>query len=197
MVIPFFVLPFVISGMKHPFSATSRPDVERSRSGEQMDSDAEDPGAVVEQQSPGGALHSSLFKPKRERKQRTYTLCDVCNIQLNSAAQAQVHYSGKSHQKRLKKISNGKMPTSTGRPPGAAGISEAKRERNPGLPLSYADLTQSHTHFLVECLPVLLYYIEVEQIGFYLLKCFQTEPRAEETPTCKWSRAEERLPVRI
>lgn len=75
----------------------------------------EDHSAVLEQ-SPGGALHSSLFKPKRERKQRTYTLCEVCNIQLNSAAQAQVHYSGKSHQKRLKKISNGKMATSTGRP---------------------------------------------------------------------------------
>ncbi|XP_011476246.1 zinc finger protein 385C isoform X1 [Oryzias latipes] len=103
--------------MKHPFSPTSRSDSERTRSGGQMDSEPcceiEDHSAVLEQ-SPGGALHSSLFKPKRERKQRTYTLCEVCNIQLNSAAQAQVHYSGKSHQKRLKKISNGKMATSTG-----------------------------------------------------------------------------------
>lgn len=116
---PFFVLSSVITGMKHPFSPTSRSDSERTRSGGQMDSEPcceiEDHSAVLEQ-SPGGALHSSLFKPKRERKQRTYTLCEVCNIQLNSAAQAQVHYSGKSHQKRLKKISNGKMATSTGRP---------------------------------------------------------------------------------
>ncbi|XP_062072538.1 zinc finger protein 385C isoform X5 [Lepus europaeus] len=29
-------------------------------------------------------------KPKRERKRPSYTLCDVCNIQLNSAAQAQM-----------------------------------------------------------------------------------------------------------
>ncbi|XP_062893343.1 uncharacterized protein LOC134340256 isoform X2 [Mobula hypostoma] len=49
---------------------------------------------------------------KRERKLQTFTLCGVCNIQLNSAAQAQIHYNGKSHQKRLKKLQNGKMPTS-------------------------------------------------------------------------------------
>lgn len=43
-------------------------------------------------------------RPKRERKHRSYTLCEVCNIQLNSAAQAQIHYNGKTHQKRLKHI---------------------------------------------------------------------------------------------
>ncbi|KAI4566675.1 hypothetical protein MJG53_015352 [Ovis ammon polii x Ovis aries] len=32
-------------------------------------------------------------KPKRERKRPSYTLCDVCNIQLNSAAQAQAKVS--------------------------------------------------------------------------------------------------------
>uniref|UniRef100_A0A671T7N8 Zinc finger protein 385D-like n=1 Tax=Sinocyclocheilus anshuiensis TaxID=1608454 RepID=A0A671T7N8_9TELE len=42
----------------------------------------------------------------RERKHRSYTLCEVCNIQLNSAAQAQIHYNGKTHQKRLKHINN-------------------------------------------------------------------------------------------
>ncbi|RXN12835.1 zinc finger protein 385D-like isoform X2 [Labeo rohita] len=45
-------------------------------------------------------------RPKRERKHRSYTLCEVCNIQLNSAAQAQIHYNGKTHQKRLKHINN-------------------------------------------------------------------------------------------
>ncbi|TRY59841.1 hypothetical protein DNTS_035262 [Danionella cerebrum] len=43
-------------------------------------------------------------RAKRERKHRSYTLCEVCNIQLNSAAQAQIHYNGKTHQKRLKHI---------------------------------------------------------------------------------------------
>uniref|UniRef100_A0A673JG97 Zinc finger protein 385D-like n=1 Tax=Sinocyclocheilus rhinocerous TaxID=307959 RepID=A0A673JG97_9TELE len=45
-------------------------------------------------------------RPKRERKHRSYTLCEVCNIQLNSAAQAQIHFNGKTHQKRLKHINN-------------------------------------------------------------------------------------------
>uniref|UniRef100_A0A3Q2XGL6 Zinc finger protein 385C n=1 Tax=Hippocampus comes TaxID=109280 RepID=A0A3Q2XGL6_HIPCM len=47
------------------------------------------------------------MQPKKERKQRIYTMCDVCNIQLNSAAQAQIHYNGKSHQRRLKQNSQG------------------------------------------------------------------------------------------
>ncbi|XP_016427928.1 zinc finger protein 385D-like isoform X1 [Sinocyclocheilus rhinocerous] len=50
-------------------------------------------------------------RPKRERKHRSYTLCEVCNIQLNSAAQAQIHYNGKTHQKRLKHINNNNTGT--------------------------------------------------------------------------------------
>ncbi|XP_057631535.1 zinc finger protein 385C isoform X1 [Chionomys nivalis] len=49
-----------------------------------------------------------LSKPKRERKRPSYTLCDVCNIQLNSAAQAQVHCGGRAHQRRLRQLSLGK-----------------------------------------------------------------------------------------
>lgn len=52
---------------------------------------------------------------KREKKQQSFTLCEVCNIQLNSAAQAQIHYNGKSHQKRLKQLNKGKMPAAQGR----------------------------------------------------------------------------------
>ncbi|XP_054861224.1 zinc finger protein 385C [Amphiprion ocellaris] len=110
--------------MKRPFSPSSLLNADPDRrgvgagAGVQMDSDgccdAQDETAVPEEQPAGGALHSALYKPKRERKQRSYTLCEVCNIQLNSAAQAQIHYNGKSHQKRLKQISNGKMPSSTG-----------------------------------------------------------------------------------
>ncbi|NXW37480.1 Z385B protein, partial [Phaetusa simplex] len=47
---------------------------------------------------------------KREKKHQSFTLCEVCNIQLNSAAQAQIHYNGKSHQKRLKQLNKGKVP---------------------------------------------------------------------------------------
>ncbi|GLD49088.1 zinc finger protein 385C isoform X1 [Lates japonicus] len=114
------------SGMKRPFSPSALPNTELDRRGfgatlgVQMDvepcCDIQDEGAVPDEQSPGGALPSALYRPKRERKQRSYTLCEVCNIQLNSAAQAQIHYNGKSHQKRLKQISNGKMPSNTGKP---------------------------------------------------------------------------------
>ncbi|XP_051496181.1 zinc finger protein 385C isoform X1 [Apus apus] len=51
---------------------------------------------------------------KREKKHQSFTLCEVCNIQLNSAAQAQIHYNGKSHQKRLKQLNKGKMPVAQG-----------------------------------------------------------------------------------
>ncbi|KAE8283418.1 Zinc finger protein 385C [Larimichthys crocea] len=110
--------------MKRPFSPSALPNAELDRRGfgaglgTQMDAepccDTQDEGAVLDEQSPGGVLPSALHRLKRERKQRSYTLCEVCNIQLNSAAQAQIHYNGKSHQKRLKQISNGKMPSNTG-----------------------------------------------------------------------------------
>lgn len=60
-----------------------------------------------------------LPKPKRERKRPSYTLCDVCNIQLNSAAQAQVHCGGRAHQRRLRQLSLGKTPTGPGQCGGA------------------------------------------------------------------------------
>ncbi|XP_018416552.1 PREDICTED: zinc finger protein 385B isoform X2 [Nanorana parkeri] len=47
------------------------------------------------------------------RKKILYSLCEVCNIQLNSAAQAQIHYNGKSHLKRVKQLNNGKLPSGT------------------------------------------------------------------------------------
>lgn len=58
-------------------------------------------------------------KPKRERKRPSYTLCDVCNIQLNSAAQAQVHCEGRAHQRRLRQLSLGKAPVGSGKCGGA------------------------------------------------------------------------------
>uniref|UniRef100_A0A803XM48 Zinc finger protein 385B n=1 Tax=Meleagris gallopavo TaxID=9103 RepID=A0A803XM48_MELGA len=48
----------------------------------------------------------------KEKKKILFSFCEVCNIQLNSAAQAQVHYNGKSHLKRVKQLNNGKLPTS-------------------------------------------------------------------------------------
>ncbi|KAL4656691.1 zinc finger protein 385B isoform X2, partial [Arapaima gigas] len=47
---------------------------------------------------------------QQEKKKLLFSLCEVCNIQLNSAAQAQVHYNGKSHLKRVKQLNNGELP---------------------------------------------------------------------------------------
>nr|XP_055145866.1 zinc finger protein 385B isoform X3 [Symphalangus syndactylus] len=46
----------------------------------------------------------------KEKKQILFSFCEVCNIQLNSAAQAQVHSNGKSHRKRVKQLSDGQPP---------------------------------------------------------------------------------------
>lgn len=54
-------------------------------------------------------------RSKREKKHPTFTLCEVCNIQLNSAVQAQIHYNGKSHQKRLKQLNKGKVLPNQGK----------------------------------------------------------------------------------
>lgn len=45
-------------------------------------------------------------RTKRERRQvsASATVCQVCNIQLNSSAQAQIHYKGKTHQRRLRRL---------------------------------------------------------------------------------------------
>ncbi|XP_017576712.1 zinc finger protein 385D isoform X2 [Pygocentrus nattereri] len=69
--------------------------------------------ALSDETALDGAEFTGLaeVRPKRERKHRLYTLCEVCNIQLNSAAQAQIHYNGKTHQKRLKQSKSGSTGT--------------------------------------------------------------------------------------
>lgn len=37
----------------------------------------------------------------------TYSLCEVCNLQLTSAAQAQLHYNGRSHLRRVRQLQAG------------------------------------------------------------------------------------------
>ncbi|XP_062331041.1 zinc finger protein 385C-like isoform X3 [Osmerus eperlanus] len=60
------------------------------------------PWADEEEEDEGERTLSLERRPKRERRQSSVTLCKVCNIQLNSAAQAQIHYKGKTHQRRLR-----------------------------------------------------------------------------------------------
>ncbi|XP_066468457.1 zinc finger protein 385B isoform X2 [Tiliqua scincoides] len=53
------------------------------------------------------------YQLSKEKKKILFSFCEVCNIQLNSATQAQVHYNGKSHLKRVKQLNNGKLPSNT------------------------------------------------------------------------------------
>ncbi|XP_035514302.1 zinc finger protein 385B-like isoform X1 [Morone saxatilis] len=48
---------------------------------------------------------STGHRAKRVRQSSSSaTMCQVCNIQLNSSAQAQIHYRGKTHQRRLRRL---------------------------------------------------------------------------------------------
>uniref|UniRef100_A0A4W4EFH7 Zinc finger protein 385B n=1 Tax=Electrophorus electricus TaxID=8005 RepID=A0A4W4EFH7_ELEEL len=66
-----------------------------------------------------------------------YSLCEVCNIQLNSAAQAQIHYNGKSHLRRVKQLNHAEgSPAGAGvpPPPHALGGSTGSSGHNTSLP---------------------------------------------------------------
>ncbi|XP_059418438.1 zinc finger protein 385B-like isoform X1 [Carassius carassius] len=67
--------------------------------------------ACLEVKEPSDA--NTDMQLQQEKKKLLYSLCDVCNIQLHSAAQAQVHYNGKSHLKRVKQLNNGELPTAS------------------------------------------------------------------------------------
>ncbi|ERE68439.1 zinc finger protein [Cricetulus griseus] len=92
------------TGMKRPLSPSP--------------SSEKEPPTTAASECPPHSPESS--KPKRERKQPSYTLCDVCNIQLNSAAQAQVHCGGRAHQRRLRQLSLGKTSTGPAGPASSA-----------------------------------------------------------------------------
>ncbi|XP_023573904.1 zinc finger protein 385C [Octodon degus] len=85
-------------GMKRPLSPGPLGERERPASGE----------AECHPQPPEAP------KAKRERKRPSYTLCAVCNVQLNSAAQAQVHCGGRAHQRRLRQLRLGPGPAEPG-----------------------------------------------------------------------------------
>uniref|UniRef100_A0A672FJ40 Zinc finger protein 385C n=1 Tax=Salarias fasciatus TaxID=181472 RepID=A0A672FJ40_SALFA len=44
------------------------------------------------------------YSKERRQGSGSATMCQVCNIQLNSSAQAQIHYRGKTHQRRLRRL---------------------------------------------------------------------------------------------
>lgn len=99
--ISFYFIIIIISDMKRPKSSdwpdSSPPP--KSQEGQAEEEEEED----EEERRVGVGLRA-----KRERRQGsgsgTATMCQVCNIQLNSSAQAQIHYRGKTHQRRLRRL---------------------------------------------------------------------------------------------
>ncbi|XP_017349659.1 zinc finger protein 385C [Ictalurus punctatus] len=99
-----------VTGMKHFYSAVE--GLEALTEETRPDTVPSDEADFTRHKAPPLNTH-----PKQERKQRWYAVCEVCNIQLNSAAQAQIHYNGKTHQKRLKHMNSGnKGPAAQGSP---------------------------------------------------------------------------------
>ncbi|XP_061564493.1 zinc finger protein 385C-like isoform X3 [Cololabis saira] len=76
-------------------------------------SEGQDEGEEDEENEGVRRVRAGL-RGKRERRQgsSSATLCQVCNIQLNSSAQAQIHYRGKTHQRKLRRLAKA---VSTGR----------------------------------------------------------------------------------
>lgn len=79
----------------------------------------------------------------KEKKKILFSFCEVCNIQLNSAAQAQVHYNGKSHRKRVKQLSDGQppLPAQSSGPLLASSSTNTSTGRKEGLGAPFASGT--------------------------------------------------------
>lgn len=86
--------------MKHPKSPDSMDDSVPAKCRETKEGEEEQEGRKT----------TVGHRAKRERRQggsggsSSATMCQVCNIQLNSSAQAQIHYRGKTHQRRLRRL---------------------------------------------------------------------------------------------
>ncbi|XP_067371754.1 zinc finger protein 385B isoform X1 [Channa argus] len=64
-----------------------------------------------------------------------YSLCEVCNLQLTSAAQAQLHYNGRSHLRRVRQLQAGETRQQ------AAGVQARSLPQVTGLSSQPAGLT--------------------------------------------------------
>ncbi|KAF0025483.1 hypothetical protein F2P81_022364 [Scophthalmus maximus] len=87
-----------------------RTDMKRPKSPVWLDSSPPPKSQEVqEEEEEGGEEERKVgagYRAKRERRQSPSgaTMCQVCSIQLNSVAQAQIHYRGKTHQRRLRRF---------------------------------------------------------------------------------------------
>ncbi|XP_032357965.1 zinc finger protein 385B isoform X3 [Etheostoma spectabile] len=88
--------------------AVQRSDMKRPKSPDWLDSNPppKSQEGQAEEDEEEDEEERRVHRAKRERRQgsSSATMCQVCNIQLNSSAQAQIHYRGKTHQRRLRRL---------------------------------------------------------------------------------------------
>ncbi|XP_029383884.1 zinc finger protein 385C-like [Echeneis naucrates] len=90
--------------MKHPNWLDSSPPCKNQEEQQEEDDDEEEEEEEEEQDEEERKVRTG-YRVKRERRQSSSaTMCQVCNIRLNSSAQAQIHYKGKTHQRRLRRL---------------------------------------------------------------------------------------------
>ncbi len=102
--------------LKAPTTFFLSPDMKRPKSPDWLDSSPPPKSQEEEEEEEDEEERrvAAVHRAKRERRQgsSSATMCQVCNIQLNSSAQAQIHYRGKTHQRRLRRLAKA---VSTGR----------------------------------------------------------------------------------
>ncbi|KAM7381582.1 hypothetical protein PAMA_012426 [Pampus argenteus] len=99
-----------VNDIRHLHCA-SAPDMKRPKSPNWLDSSVPPKSQVGQEEEEEDDEEEERrlvvgHRAKRERRQASgsATLCQVCNIQLNSSAQALIHYRGKTHQRRLRRL---------------------------------------------------------------------------------------------
>lgn len=106
-----FHMNFPHSSSIGPVTFFLSPDMKRPKSPDWLDSSPppksqEGQEEEEEEEDEEERSVAAVHRAKRERRQgsSSATMCQVCNIQLNSSAQAQIHYRGKTHQRRLRRL---------------------------------------------------------------------------------------------
>ncbi|XP_034563011.1 zinc finger protein 385B-like [Notolabrus celidotus] len=137
--------------MKRPKSPANCPDSSPPPKSQQGKEEEEEEEEEVEEEEEERKVMTG-HRAKRERRQgsggSTATMCQVCNIQLNSSAQAQIHYRGKTHQRRLRRLAKAVTSGRSAKRPFSCALSQSQVHpllgslSLPGRPLQ----PQTHAH---------------------------------------------------
>ncbi|XP_033647504.1 uncharacterized protein LOC117306996 isoform X2 [Asterias rubens] len=104
--------PPSLSNFTLPDPSSVPPVIDDTDRGQQTDTLASNIEEVT--QAIEGEHADLLTGPERESKTYgRFKNCDICQVVMNSAAQAEMHYGGKTHQKKLRRIAEMKADSDT------------------------------------------------------------------------------------